>query len=198
MVYCARCCLRRAMRIVNLMAISIGMGMIIYSLWLLKKWKEAATDWDYASDLPTPWFIYTCLGVGIVVCLSMLFGHMVANHMSIVALSIYILSISSILLLQVILVVVIFFKMNWRYQIDDRFNNFFGIHFTICRLIGITILLAQAHVLMLAVVLWALGPEQRTHCHGPIAFDPRHSFLVGPESQVNLFPSSPIVRTFRY
>ncbi|KAJ8637560.1 hypothetical protein MRB53_011827 [Persea americana] len=184
MVYCTRCRLCLAMRIVNMVVTCFGVGMIIYSLWLLKRWREAVAELGSASVLPRPWFIYTCLGVGIIVCLSTLVGHMVVNRISITALSYYILSTTSILLLQAILIVLIFFKMKWEFNFGDKFTNFLSLHLTVCRLSGITILLVQAHVLVLAVVLWALRPVSRSHCNGPSTPEFRYSFLVvGPDSR---------------
>jgi hypothetical protein len=111
MVSCTRCCLQSSMRVVNLFLSLCGIGMIIYTLWLLKKWQDGVALLSTVSSLPRPWsislyfpliffffflyfcislrffllffrFIYTCLAVGIAVSLSTLSGHMVANCIS--------------------------------------------------------------------------------------------------------------------
>ncbi|XWS70337.1 hypothetical protein CRYUN_Cryun03dG0039300 [Craigia yunnanensis] len=58
-------------------------------------------------------FIYTCLGVGIAVCLSTLFSYMVSNCISSSILCIYIFSICSLLFLEVAVIDTIFFKYDW-------------------------------------------------------------------------------------
>lgn len=198
MEYCIRCRLRLAMKIVNVGLAFFGIGMIIYSLWLLKRWKEAVAELVSISPFPKPWFVYTCLGLGIIVCLSTLVGHMAANRISVTTLSIYILSACCIILLQLGMILAFFFNMIRKFNSSDEFKRFLSIHLTICRLIGIAVLLVQVHVLMLAIVLLAMGPVSRNHCHGPSTPDMRHSFLLGTESQLNAVTSLPIVTRFRF
>ncbi|XP_077219564.1 tetraspanin-19-like [Tasmannia lanceolata] len=196
MIRCTRCCLNQSLRIVNIVVNFCGAVIIIYSLWLLKKWGEAVAELGSSSAPPKPWFVYTCLVVGIVMCLSMLFGHTVANGangINVNALSMYILAICFILLLQVGLVVVILFKMNWEATISEysdgkhnRFKNFLILHLLICRLIGISALFAQANTLMLAIAVRAMGPEPTSHDSAPSVSELRYSFLLTPESLPNL------------
>ncbi|KAB2629602.1 eukaryotic translation initiation factor 3 subunit L-like [Pyrus ussuriensis x Pyrus communis] len=82
MVGSARLCLHNSMRALNLFVNVCGVGVIIYSLWLIKKWQVGVSELPPVSHVPKPWFIYTCLGMGIAVCLSTLCGHMVANSIS--------------------------------------------------------------------------------------------------------------------
>ncbi|XP_038981427.1 tetraspanin-19-like isoform X3 [Phoenix dactylifera] len=79
MVYCPRCWLHHGIRVLNLVANFFGMGMIVYSLWLLKLWREGLVEEGASSSsLPRPWFIYAFLGLGIVACFNALIGHMVS------------------------------------------------------------------------------------------------------------------------
>lgn len=39
-----------------MVATLLGVGMIIYSLWLLKKWLEAVAELGSVSLLPRPWY----------------------------------------------------------------------------------------------------------------------------------------------
>ncbi|RRT68686.1 hypothetical protein B296_00008658 [Ensete ventricosum] len=88
MAFCSRCLLNHALRVANLVVNLCGMAMIIYSLWLLKIWNRGVADLDAtASSFPTPWFIYTLLGVGIVVCFAAVVGHVVPNSVNPTALS---------------------------------------------------------------------------------------------------------------
>ncbi|KAG5540681.1 hypothetical protein RHGRI_020793 [Rhododendron griersonianum] len=124
-----RYCLYNTLRVVNVVVNIFGMIIIIYSLWLLKKWFDGVSNLPSPSNLPRPWFINVCLGVGIAVCLSTLSGHMVANCIS-----------KSILGVQII-----------RY-IDDNhkgFRSFLLFHIVVCRLIGIVVLVAQVFPLFL-------------------------------------------------
>ncbi|KAK2661189.1 hypothetical protein Ddye_007722 [Dipteronia dyeriana] len=166
MTRCARCCLHKSMRIVNLVTNLFGVAIIIYSLWLQKKWNQGVAELSTTAYLPTPWFIYTCLGVGITVCLSTLFGHMVANCISNSALCIYIVTICSLVLLEAAAVVAIFFRMDWQVLITkyidshhSKFKSFVGFHIKMCQLIAIIVLVPQINVIALAVVLWGIGTQ---------------------------------------
>lgn len=162
--------------------------MIIYSLWLLKKWSEGISYLVSPSQVPQPWFIYTCLGVGIVVCLSTLCGHMVANCISSSILCIYIIFIASLLLFQVAAIVLMIFKINWELEIvayidqsHKEFLSFVKFHVALCRLISIFILVAQVCAVAIALVLWAIKVRLRNHCLCLDTPDPpniRQSFLV--------------------
>lgn len=79
MARCARCWVRGSMRAMNVIVNICGVGMIIYSLWLQKMWDDGVALLPSVANLPLPWFIFTCLGIGIAVCFSTLFGHVVAN-----------------------------------------------------------------------------------------------------------------------
>ncbi|XP_027180479.1 tetraspanin-19-like isoform X1 [Coffea eugenioides] len=184
MVSCSRCYLHRSIRVVNFVINAIGVAMIVYSLWLLKKWKDGVDELDLASPVPTPWFIYTCLGVGIVVCLSTLLGHSIANCISNSLLAVYIVSICSLLLVQAVIIVTVFYKTNWEMQISiyidenhEEFKNFVLFHVEMCCLISISVLVAQLIVALLAGILWAVGCEPNLHCSSSDPPNFTYSFL---------------------
>ncbi|PKI38573.1 hypothetical protein CRG98_041006 [Punica granatum] len=54
MVRCARCCLRKAMGVMNIVVTLCGIGMIIYSLWLQKMWEIGVSDLPSIANLPKP------------------------------------------------------------------------------------------------------------------------------------------------
>ncbi|XVF48529.1 hypothetical protein PTKIN_Ptkin03bG0198000 [Pterospermum kingtungense] len=186
MTRCARCCLHYAMKIVNLIMNFLGIAIIVYSLWLQKKWNDGAAELPSYPSLPTPWFIYSCFGMGIAVCLSTLFSYMVSNCINNSILCIYIFSICSLLFLEVVVIVTIFFKYDWTSLISkyidtnhEDFKSFVIFHEKMCQLIAIMILVPQVSVIALAIILWTVGIEriaQSQHLERP---DFTTSFLVG-------------------
>ncbi|CAL9751037.1 unnamed protein product [Musa acuminata subsp. burmannicoides] len=203
MTFCSRCLLNHALRVANLVVNLCGMAMIIYSLWLLKIWNRGVADLDAtASSFPTPWyaFIYTLLGVGIVVCFAAVVGHAVSNSVNPAALSLYIVFVCFILLFQIVVIVEVLFKIDWPTVIsghhdgDAKFVAFFTFHVNICRLVGVVISVAQVNVLVMAIVLRALRPQPSNHCEGPTVPALRYSFLVmnGSDSPPGLpVPATP-------
>ncbi|KAJ6674102.1 TETRASPANIN-19-LIKE [Salix viminalis] len=171
MARCARCCLHNSIRIVNLVMLLCGTGMIIYSLWLQKKWDECIAEFPLSpSDPLKPWFIYTLLGVGIIVCLSTIGGYIITNCISNSTLCFYIVAICCLLFLEVAVIVAIFFKIDWGKQIstytgqkNTDFEILVLIHVKISRAIMLLILVAQISVVILAAILLAAGTEPRTH-----------------------------------
>lgn len=189
MTKCARCCLRNSIRIVNLMMLLCGTGIIIYSLWLEKKWDQGIAEFPHRQSPLTPWFIFTFLGVGIVVCLSTIGGHIIANCNSNSTLFFYIFAICCLLSLEATMVVAIFFKMDWGKKIsaytgekNTNFEMFILTHVKISRAITILILVAQSSVVVLAAILWAVGSEPRTHFLEVDTSVFIQSFLVPAES----------------
>ncbi|CAL5440555.1 unnamed protein product [Camellia sinensis] len=184
-----RYCLYNSMRIVNVIVNLFGVGIIIYSLWLLKKWNNGVSLLPSIRDLPRPWFIYVCLGIGIVVCLSTLSGHMVANCINKSTLAVYIVSIFSVLLIQVGVIVTILFRIDWESQIIKyihghykEFKSFVLFHIVLCRLIAILVLVAQTSVVVLAAILWAVGGEPTIQSRNTDPLDITQSFLTDCDS----------------
>ncbi|XP_042463197.1 tetraspanin-19-like [Zingiber officinale] len=195
MAYCKICLLNNAMRVVNLVVNFCGLAIIIYSLCLLKAWKQAVAEFDAAaSTLPAPWFIHTLLGVGIVVCFSAIVGHAVSNSLEPIYLSLYIVFIFFILFCEIVVIVAILFEIDWPRVIAEHFEgnikfvDTFSFHAYICRLLGVIVLLAQVNVLVLAVVLRTMGPRARNHCQRAVMHEFGYSFLVtnGSESPATL------------
>ncbi|KAJ6295555.1 hypothetical protein OIU78_023558 [Salix suchowensis] len=154
MARCARCCLRNLIKIVNLAMLLCGAGMIIYSLWLQKKWDESIAEFPRSSSPLKPWFIYTLLGVGIVVCLSTIGGYIITNCISNSTLCFYIVAICCLLFLEVAVIVAIFFKIDW----------------------------GKISVVILAAILLAAGTEPRTHLQEAYTSVLNQSFLMPAES----------------
>ncbi|XP_017645013.1 tetraspanin-19-like isoform X2 [Gossypium arboreum] len=151
MTRCSRCCLHYSMKIVNLIMNFLGIAIIVYSLWLQKKWNIGVAQLVSFPSIPNPWFIYTCFGVGIAVCLSSLFSFIVCNCISTSILCIYIFSVCSLLLLEIAVIVTIFFKNDW----------------------------SSVGVIALAIILWRVGIERISEREQSGIGDFTTSFLVG-------------------
>lgn len=156
-----------------------------------QKWIDGVSQLPSPSLLPRPWFINVCLGVGIVVCLITLSGHMVANCISKSILGVYIVCIFCLLLIQAAVIVAILFRIDWDSQIsrniDDyhkAFKRFLLFHIVICRLIAVLVLVAQIKILVLAAILWAVGGELTLESNVADPIDIRHSFLADYNSPV--------------
>lgn len=194
MVRCAGCFLHQSKRVVNIIVNLCGIGMIIYCLWLLKKWNDGFSQMLIVTPLPRPWFIYICLAIGIAVCLTTLYGHVVANCDSSSSLCIYIVSMCSILLLQAGVIVTILFKIDWAWQISKyidehykNFQNFLNFHLIMCRSVSVVVLVGQINAVVLAILIWAIGTHPGAHCNSPDQQERRnftHSFLVPPNSPI--------------
>ncbi|XAR69308.1 hypothetical protein NMG60_11000847 [Bertholletia excelsa] len=181
---CSSDCLYKSWKVVNVMVSVVGIGMIVYSLWLLKKWIQEVGLLPPPS-LPKPWFIYVSLVIGIAVCLSTLSGLMIANYVGRSILALYTLCIFCLLLIQAVVAVTIVFRINWVAKIikyvdknHQDVRNFLLFHLAVCRLLSASVLLAQMNVVMLASILVGVGgvPSNLTRISGP--FDIRQSFLV--------------------
>ncbi|XP_062097415.1 tetraspanin-19-like isoform X4 [Humulus lupulus] len=205
MIRWGRCCLHHSMRVANLFVNLCGVAMIIYSLWLLKKWKLGVSHLPIVLYIPKPWFIYACLGVGIAICLSTLFGHIVTNSTNNYILCIYIFSICSLLFLQFGVVISVFFKIDWDVQfskyIDEYhtgFMSFVIFHLNMCRLIVIMCLVPQMNVIIIGIILWGVGVEARSSqpSHFNIT-DFHQSFLVTPNLPIISHENVSSTRSFR-
>ncbi|KAB2077477.1 hypothetical protein ES319_A06G102900v1 [Gossypium barbadense] len=186
MTRCSRCCLHYSMKIVNLIMNFLGIAIIVYSLWLQKKWNIGVAQLLSFPSIPNPWFIYTCFGVGIAVCLSSLFSFIVSNCISTSVLCTYIFSVCSLLLLEIAVIVTIFFKNDWSSLISkyidenhEYFKNFVVFHEKMCRLITLLILVPQVGVIALAIILWRVGIERISEREQSGIGDFTTSFLVG-------------------
>ncbi|XP_075642512.1 tetraspanin-19-like isoform X2 [Castanea sativa] len=158
MTWCRRCCLHSSIRAVNLIVNICGVGMIIYSLWLLKKWHDGVADLPSVSFLPRPCFQYV-----VSIC-SLLFLEVA------------------------VLVTIFFkmdWAEELTKYIDENhteFKTFVIFHIKMCRAILIMILVPQLCVIVLAITLWAIGTEPRTQGGYLNISDFNHSFLVTPNS----------------
>ncbi|KAK8602527.1 hypothetical protein V6N13_057846 [Hibiscus sabdariffa] len=163
---CSRCCLHYSIKMVNLVMNLLGIAIIVYSLWLQKIWNIGAAQLPSYPALPKPWFIYTCFGVGIAVCLSTFFSYIVSNWIS-----------NSVLC-------IVSFAIFSKY-IDKKhedFKSFIIFNEEICQLIALFILVPQVGVVALAIVLWSVGIERISESRQLEIPEFTTSFLVGTGS----------------
>ncbi|KAI4316141.1 hypothetical protein L6164_024148 [Bauhinia variegata] len=185
---CSRRFLVKLTRVVNSVVTLYGAGMIVYCLWLSRKWKEGAIGLPFSQFLAHPLFINIFLAVGIALCLATISGYIVSNCFSNFILGIYLVSVCCLLLLEVAVIDIIFFKMDWLLEINKyidenhgEFKSFVIFHLRMCRLIMAISLVPQASAIALVMILWAVGIESISGYHLNVP-DFRQSFLVLPIS----------------
>ncbi|KAJ8749510.1 hypothetical protein K2173_025705 [Erythroxylum novogranatense] len=125
-------------------------------------------DYGLALDvnsfkLPAPWFIYSFMGVGIILCCVTLIGCIAAEAIHGCCLCFY--SILKILLLLLEAALVAFIAIDRRWEKDLPFDptgelqslrSFIEENVDVCKWVGITVVVIQALALLLALVLRAM------------------------------------------
>ncbi|KAG0462215.1 hypothetical protein HPP92_020691 [Vanilla planifolia] len=142
-----------------------GVGMILYSLWMLRVWyKEVQSYWGAGPDSPLPWFIYTILGLGVSLSMITCSGHIAAETANVHCLSCYMVLLFSLVVLESAVTADVFLNSDWEedFPMDKtgRFNelkNFVRTNFEFCKWIALVVVAAQASSILLAMVLRALG-----------------------------------------
>ncbi|XP_058001780.1 uncharacterized protein LOC110644139 isoform X2 [Hevea brasiliensis] len=179
MVRCPRCSLHNSIKLLNLIMVFFAIGIIIYSLWLDKKWHQFFSELHPASPPPKPWFIYTCSGVGIAVCLSTLCGYMAVNSISNYTICSYIFIGCCLLFLEVAVIVIVFFKMDLLAQIASSIDE--------CHKKIESFLRFHMNAVALSVIFWAARMESRIDFNQSNATRFTQSFLVPnfPESETS-------------
>ncbi|KAK7320782.1 hypothetical protein VNO77_30576 [Canavalia gladiata] len=144
--------------VVNSMTILYGLGMILYCLWLLKKWQEGTATIQPSSFITMPLFILTCLAVGIGVCLGTIGGYMYLTFMW------------CLLFLEVAAIVNIYFRMDWLAKINkyidekhSEFKSFVLFHLRMCRVVLILSLVPQVSALAVANILQVVSNMMSTY-----------------------------------
>ncbi|KAJ0054256.1 hypothetical protein Pint_01620 [Pistacia integerrima] len=120
--------------------------------------------------LPAPWFIYSFMGVGILLCCITLIGCIAAEAISGCCLCFYAVLKTMFILLEAALVAFIAIDHHWEKDLPsdptgelDSIRSFIEDNIGICKWIGITVVIIQALALLLAMVLRAMVSTQRTN-----------------------------------
>lgn len=120
-------------------------------------------------ELPAPWFIYSFMGVGILVCCIALIGCIAAEAISGCCLCFYAILKIILLLLEAALVAFIAIDRRWEKDLPfdptgelDSLRSFIEDNVDICKWVGITVVIVQALSLLLAIILRAMVSTRRT------------------------------------
>ncbi|URD84455.1 Tetraspanin family [Musa troglodytarum] len=173
-----RSCLQSVLKLVNSVMGLAGMGVILYSLWMLRSWYKHIDGSSFAGPVSSPpWFVSLILvDVDIVLLISSFtllvyylhdllefYGflkpdkHIAVQYMAFVFL---------LVLLEAALIADIFLNREWEEDFPedptgkfDELKNFVRSNFEMCKWIGLLVVAAQAFSIFMAMVLRALGPD---------------------------------------
>ncbi|KAK4272967.1 hypothetical protein QN277_021452 [Acacia crassicarpa] len=119
--------------------------------------------------LPAPWFIYSFMGVGIVLCCITFLGCIAAEVVHSCCLCFYTILISVILLVEAALVGLIAIDHHWEEDFPydptgelDSLRSFIEDNQDICEWVGLSVLIVQALSLLLALILRATISTRKT------------------------------------
>ncbi|CAL9154479.1 unnamed protein product [Musa hybrid cultivar] len=156
-----RSCLQSALKLVNSVAGFVGVGLILYSLWMIRVWYRQAHAFPTADS----WFIYTSLGLGVSFCLIAFSGHIAAETANGHCLSCYMVLVFLLVILEAAITADVILNRDWEEDFPEdttgRFNglkDFVRSNFELCKWIGLVVVVAQAMSLFVAMILRALGP----------------------------------------
>ncbi|XP_057865827.1 tetraspanin-20 [Cryptomeria japonica] len=156
------------LNILNFFQTFFGAAMIIYSAWMLRQWdsfhnyipNSFTSSAALGIDLPAPWFIYTFMGIGIIVCVVSCSGHIAAETTNWCCLCCYTVLVFLLILLEAAFVGDIFFNPQWDKDIPDdptgEFENikeFIESNIDSCKWVGLGIVIVQVLSLLFAVIL---------------------------------------------
>jgi len=153
---------------VNSLIAMVGLAMVLYALWMIKVWHRHMDELFFGgSDYPTPWFMYTFLGLGISLCVITCTGHVAAETANGCCLYLYMMFVFLLLILEAGVTADVFLNRNWEQDFPPdpsgsfaQFKDFVRSNFEICKWIGLTIVSVQGLSLLLSMLLKALGPHQ--------------------------------------
>ncbi|XP_030968570.1 tetraspanin-19-like [Quercus lobata] len=167
----ASTCLRSLLKFVNSMMGLLGIAMILYGLWMIRVWQRETDGSPYVDFNSTgPWFIYTFLGIGVILGVITCLGHFAADSVHGCCLSCYMMFIILLLLLETAMAADILLNSNWEKDLPEDptgrfrdFEDFVKSNFDIFKWISLLILLAQGFSILLSLVLRTLGPNQKSY-----------------------------------
>ncbi|KAJ9549229.1 hypothetical protein OSB04_021772 [Centaurea solstitialis] len=70
-----RICMQSLLKMVNSLIGMCGLATILYAFWMIRIWNRQLND----SYHPAPWFMYTILGLGAILCAITCWGHIAAE-----------------------------------------------------------------------------------------------------------------------
>ncbi|GMI85725.1 hypothetical protein like AT2G20230 [Hibiscus trionum] len=118
--------------------------------------------------LPAPWFIYSFMGVGMVLCCISLIGCIAAESINGCCLCFYTLIKIVLILIEAFLVAFIAIDRRWEKDIPfdptgelDNLRSFVEDNIDICKWVGISVLIIQALSLLVALILRSMVSVRR-------------------------------------
>lgn len=152
------------LKVINSFIGMAGIAMILYALWMFRAWQRHTGP--PLPDTPLPWFIYSFLCIGVVLCVITCSGHIAAETANGCCLCFYMLFVFVLLLIEAAVTVDIILNRNWEedFPVDptgnlDEFKDFVKENYDICKLIGLVVVAVQGTSILLAIILRALGPH---------------------------------------
>ncbi|KAK8541563.1 hypothetical protein V6N13_137829 [Hibiscus sabdariffa] len=147
----------RAARVFDDFAVGLASGL------------DNGVGFDLSSvKLPAPWFIYSFMGVGIVLCCISLIGCVAAESINGCCLCFYTLIKIVLILIEASLVAFIAIERHWEKDIPfdptgelDSIRSFIEDNIDICKWVGISVVIIQALSLLVAVILRSMVSVRR-------------------------------------
>ncbi|EEF44456.1 tetraspanin-19 [Ricinus communis] len=179
MVRLMRSCMQSILKLLNSVIGMVGLGMILYAVWLIRVWQREMGDFPFEddSDNPAPWFIYTFLGLGVTLCVITCVGHVAAETANGCCLYLYMLFVFVLFMLEAGVSADVFLNRDWEKDFPkdptgsfNQFKDFIRSNFEICKWMGLSIVSVQGLSFLLALILKALGPHQ--YCDSDDEFTP--------------------------
>ncbi|XP_078176348.1 tetraspanin family protein [Carex rostrata] len=190
----ARSSLQTVLKLVNSLIGLAGMGMILFSLWMIRGWYKQFGS----SDSNPPWFIFTFLGLGVFFCFITCSGHIAAETVNGHCLSCYTVLLFFILILEAAIVADIFLNGNWEEDFPedptgkfDELKSFVRSNAEMCEWVSLSVVAAQAVSVFLAMVLRALGPDPGSYYDSDDELVPTRLPLLRNQSQHATYPIDP-------
>ncbi|OAY81055.1 Tetraspanin-19 [Ananas comosus] len=164
-----RCCLQSILKLVNSVIGMVGIGMVLYSLWMIRVYyKHPNVHW---TDHSPPWFICVSLGLGVFVCFVSCSGHVAAETSNGHCLSCYMFFIFLLIAMEAAITADVFLNRNWEEDFPkdptgrfESFKNFLRSNFEMCEWIGFVVVAAEGLCMFLSMILRALGPDHGIYC----------------------------------
>ncbi|KAM7272140.1 hypothetical protein ACFE04_031354 [Oxalis oulophora] len=162
-----------------------GIAMILYSVWLIRVWQRKTGDLPFDAHADgVPWFIYTFLGLGVILIVITCLGHVAADTAHGCCLYLYMFFIFVLLMVEAGVTADVFLNREWEKDFPEdpsgsfnQLKEFIRKNFEICKWVGVSVVSIQGLSLVLAVVLKALGPHQNYDSDDELA-DPERAPLM--------------------
>ncbi|CAK9314774.1 unnamed protein product [Citrullus colocynthis] len=145
----------------------VGIAMILYGIWLMRAWQRRMGHLPYGPNDPIPWFMYSFLGQGILLCVIACLGHIAAETANGCCLHLYMVLVFMVLMVEAGVTTDVFLNHDWEEDFPkdpsgsfDQFKHFIKLNFNVCKWIGISMVSIQGLSLLLATVLKAIGSHR--------------------------------------